>query len=924
MVQDEQAVTSGSRVEVVGREPEFAALRRFLEAAPPVRSLVLTGGPGIGKTTLWEAGIDAARRRGLDVLSARPSGAEARHSFAALIDLFDGIDTGALAGLPAPQRSALEVALLRAEPTGVPPEPHAIALSVLNALRALASRRPVLVAIDDAQWLDTPSADALAFAALRLEREPVGFLLAKRPGRRSALERTLERGAFTRLEVGPLSLGATRRLLSERLGLSLSRQLLRGVVEATLGNPLFALEVGRALVERGLPEIGEDIPVPGAVEEMLGTRVASLPAPLRTLLLAVALSDDLRIGELTTVAGETAVDDGLDAGLLLVEATRVRASHALLASAAKKRSRRRERRELHLALAGAVADEELRARHLALATEHPDAVLAATVAAAAAGASARGAAPEAVQLAEQALRLTPPEREERSERLLTLARYLETAGERQRVTDLLEPELESLPHGSARGRAWLLLADGGAVKTYDDRRAHVERALGESGEDPELRAYALARTALCTAAEGVERIHEAEAWALEALPDAARAGPEVERLALSGLGWASSLRGRSIDDVCERFRATSQGAIHIMDSPEPVAGLRLSWRGNVEGARETATRFLSLADERGEAMSYAWLRLNLCELELRAGEWDAASRLLDEWAESADRRLLTTPTYQRCRALLAAGRGLADEAERWATPALAEAEALGFRWQVLESLRALGIAALLAHQPARAAERLRAVWDHTLREGVDEPGAFPVAPELVEALAELGELDEARAVSDRLRELAEQQQHPWGLVTAKRCGATIQLESGAYDEEAAAALSEAAADYDRLGLRFDAARSLLSLGRAQRRVRKWGVARDSLERAVAAFDALGSTGWAEHARSELARVGARRPSPSGELTPTEQRVVELAADGSSNKEIAAALFISVRTVEAHLTHAYAKLGVRSRNQLAGLVSGATK
>ena len=240
---------------------------------------------------------------------------------------------------------------------------------------------------------------------------------------------------------------------------------------------------------------------------------------------------------------------------------------------------------------------------------------------------------------------------------------------------------------------------------------------------------------------------------------------------------------------------------------------------------------------------------------------------------------------------------------------------------MLESLRALGIAALLAHEPAKAAERLRAVWDHTLREGVDEPGAFPVAPELVEALAELGELDEAQAVTDRLRELAEQQEHPWGLVTAKRCSAVIQLESATYDEDAAAALAEAAADYDALGLRFDAPRCLLSLGRAQRRLRKWGAARASLEGAVAAFEALGSPGWAERARSELARVGARRPSASGELTATEQRVVELAAAGSSNKEIARTLFITVRTVEAHLTHAYAKLGIRSRTQLAGRLVG---
>ena len=129
-------------------------------------------------------------------------------------------------------------------------------------------------------------------------------------------------------------------------------------------------------------------------------------------------------------------------------------------------------------------------------------------------------------------------------------------------------------------------------------------------------------------------------------------------------------------------------------------------------------------------------------------------------------------------------------------------------------------------------------------------------------------------------------------------------------------MEEAAAEYASLGLRFDHARALLSLGRAQRRLRKWGAARDTLQRAAASFDEIGSPGWADEARSELSRVGARRPPPAGELTPAERRVAELAAAGLANKEIARDLFVSVKTVEAHLSHVYAKLGIRSRAQLA--------
>jgi DNA-binding NarL/FixJ family response regulator len=458
----------------------------------------------------------------------------------------------------------------------------------------------------------------------------------------------------------------------------------------------------------------------------------------------------------------------------------------------------------------------------------------------------------------------------------------------------------------------MLLAEGAHIETIDDYRRHLERALAESDSDPVLHAYVVANTS--SAVIGVERIAEAEAQALEVLP-AARADPNVERVVLYALAWARSLRGLPIDDLCERFDAILGIPAH-MASPDRVAGQRLVWRGELDEARATFTRLLAIADERGEARSYAFQRLHLCELTLRAGAWEQASHLLDEWEQSSEAELLLQPMYERCRALLAAGRGLPGEAERWAARALARAEATGSQWERLEGLRASGIAALLAHDPARAAASLGAVWDDTLREGVDEPGVFPVAPDLVEALVELGERERALTVTDRLRELAERQDHPWALASATRCDAVVRL-ADAYDDEAAALLADAAAGYQRLGLAFDHARSLLSLGRAQRRFRKWGAARDSLEGSAAAFDALASPGWAGESRSELARVGARRPAPSGKLTQAEQRTAEMAATGLSNKEIAQALYVTVHTVEVHLSRAYAKLGVRSRTQLAG-------
>ena len=259
------------------------------------------------------------------------------------------------------------------------------------------------------------------------------------------------------------------------------------------------------------------------------------------------------------------------------------------------------------------------------------------------------------------------------------------------------------------------------------------------------------------------------------------------------------------------------------------------------------------------------------------------------------------------------------DAEQWAASFAAIAAASpddpGPQWDELEVGRALGVAALLVGRPERAAAALGSVWEHARREGINDPGAFPVAPDLVEALIALGRLTEAAAVTSLLRDLAGTQDHPWGLATADRCAAAIALASG-YDDDAAAQLTAAASVLGELGLAFDRARSLLWLGRAARRARKRAVARRYLEAAATAFADAGSDGWAEHARTEMARLGQGRTVHAAGLTAAEQRVAALTAQGLSNKQIAARLSIAVHTVEVHLAHVYAKLDVRSRTQLA--------
>ncbi len=832
--------------------------------------------------------------------------------FGGLIDLPDQLQPSELGTLPEVQRRAVEAALLRADQFDRPPPAPVVALGLLALVRALAERDPVVIAIDDLHWLDAASVEALTFVVRRLDGARAAFLLARRPGPVGTLEAVLARGSIERLQVGPLSLGAVRRLLFERLGLTISRQRLRRIVEATEGNPLFALEVGRSLLDdRALP-LDDNVPLPDSLEQTLGDRVAGLPEPVRRVLLAVALSEDPRVDQLLTVIDAAALEDAVDGGAVLLEGARVRASHPLLAAEAEKLAGGRQRRQLHSALAAASVDEPARAMHLALASLGPDAELAQRVAAATGEARSRGARRQAALLAAQALRLTPDGADGRPERVLDLAERLDDAGELRRMTALLQEELGSLPVGPVRGRAWLLLSESDAVKSRQDQDRYLEQALNESGEDPDLRALVLAKQAGQAAAAAVSRLSQAEAWSREAVETAGDA--MVRRYSLWSLAWPLVLSGRSADELCSMSSVAEDPTAYISASPERVAAMRLFWRGEVSRARATLDSLSALADERGDLTSYAMIRMHRVELELRSGGFHEAERLLDEWSESSDFETQFRPQYPRCRALLDAGRGAAQEAEHWGAETIRLAQAAGSMWDELEGRRALGIAALVEPAPDRALAEMWPAWEHCEAEGVLEPGVFPVAPELVEALIELDRFQDAQGVVDRLRKRAAKQDHPWGRATAKRCQATLALARDGFDETSAALLGEAAEELDRLESRFDGVRCLLALGRAQRRSKQWRGARETLERAAAAFEEIGAEGWARRARAELGRVGGRRRD-DGKLTPSERRVVELAVEGLSNKQIAAKLYVTVNTVEVHLSRAYAKLGVNSRNQL---------
>jgi DNA-binding NarL/FixJ family response regulator len=913
-VEPHAGVGPKQRLALVGRASELGEVERFLASGPAARALVLCGEPGIGKTTVWEAGVELARTHGFAVLCARASEAEARLSFAGLADLLEAIDPGVLTGLPAPQRHALEVAVGRAEPSGPAPEPLAISAGLLATLRVVSGSAPVLVAVDDLPWLDRASAEALVFAARRLAGHDVRYLVSRRDGRASELERVVEPSGVLRLRVGPLSLGAVSGLLADRLGQSLPRRVVRQLFDTSGGNPLFALELGRAVLERGVPEIGAGLSVPAMVGELFAARVEALRPEVRRVLLAVALSAGLSEMELAAVADPLAVEDAEASGVLVADGMRVRAAHPLLAAAASGQSSARERRGLHAALGAAVRDPVLRARHRALAAGARDAGLAGEVSAAAAQAAARGAVHDAAELAGHALRLTAAGDTQHDERRLALARYLIDAGEHPRATELLAGWVDTLPAGATRAAAHLLLGEGADLSAEEE---HLAQAIADSATDPGLRAQALARQAMLLAISKVRRIAEVEQMAGEALATAASAGPDDNRRALVALAWARVMRGHAIEDLLERSRAAAPVSSNLVDGAvERPAGVRLAFRGELDGAREVCRALLASADERGEVRSAAVCIAHLCEVELRAGDAEAAARALEELDQWTALEPDTSWLRARVEALLAALRGDPERATALAETVLQASEPTTHEWDRLEARRAAGLAAMLQHEPERAASSLAAVWEHTLREGVDDPGAFPVAGDLVEALTGAGRVEAAREVIGRLSGLAVAQQHPWGLATVTRSAAVVALAAG-YDDAAAADLARAGADYRALGLDFEAARTRLILGRAQRRAKKRTAARQSLQAARAGFEQLGCQGWARAAAAELDRVSGRRAAPGGGLTPGERRVAELVAAGLSNKQIAAQLYLSVATVDTHLRGVYSKLGIHSRAQLAG-------
>ncbi len=374
-------VSSSGADRVVGRGNELSRLDAFMDdVAHGPAVLLLEGESGIGKTTLWKRGVAAAAERGWRVLSTRPAESEAKLSYAGLADLLEASDD-VIQALPDPQRNALEVALLRAGPEeGSSSDARAVSAAVLTALREAAAAGPVLIALDDVQWLDPSTASALGFAVRRLESEPIGLLLARREAGAAlpfGLSRAFPEDRIARIRLEPLSVDDLGVLLHARLGASLPRPTLKRLHEMSGGNPFFALEIARAELRGELRPTGAALPVPQTLrEDLLRDRLRALPSSNREILLYASACSRPTVELLEAVAGSTDVAGHLtkavDAGIVEIDGDGVSFTHPLYGSAIYAEASREHRHRVHRQLAEVIEDPEERARHLALGTDDPD------------------------------------------------------------------------------------------------------------------------------------------------------------------------------------------------------------------------------------------------------------------------------------------------------------------------------------------------------------------------------------------------------------------------------------------------------------------------------------------------------------------------------------------------------------------------
>ena len=892
--------------------------------------LAITGEAGAGKSTLWRAGVAAAQETGRLVLRTEPSAAETDMSFAGLSDLLATVLPDVAASIPAPQLRALEIALLLRAAGPELPTAHAVGLAALAALRACASAQPVLVAIDDVQWLDDASLETLTYAFRRINDGAVTLLIAARtaasPDPLTAGEPAPPQGwrnllpalSDTQLiELAPLDIWQIQHLLPDRVTVAQARLIAR----ESRGNPFWARSILASL------DSGESTVPP--VARSLPERLSRwLTGSAGEALAVVAAAGRLRFPEALALLSHlddpaAAVDAAVLAGVL-VDGDRLAVSHPLIAAAALDALPPGRRAHLYRRLADAAADAERRAHFAALAAgTGPSAPVADALDAAADAAHARAANAAAAQFAAQAVTYTPE-----SDGTALIRRRIR-AGKLLFLAGEVRPSLTQLEHLDACGlstpdleRALPMLLDmtdlvhGSAAAT-----ATVALALDRTGDEPRRRALVLALASDYT--YGIRGGRQAAA--VEAISCAELAGPDAApalHRALINLAVAKMQAAEGLDVAllqrAERLE-TDLPAVLLHDTADLHRGIWSAYVEDLGTARAALGRCADKAKVSGDEYPLSIFLSYLATVEELAGDFSAAAARLEaeravaqwhDWPQSA------WHVKPRCDLLVAAGS--LDEAVQIADTHLPDDESVpttarfagaavrgktyAWRGDLHNAVRHLERAAMYAGEME---------WrDPGLRDRVDV--------ELAEAYVGLGRPDDARLVASWLRDLGGRLSRPALLGDADRIDALVQARRG--DLEAAEASARAAvSNHGASPLRVELGRSLLVLGRIERRRKARREARGALQKALRLAADCSHQPLTAQIQHELARVAATRSGT--ELTATEQRVADLISEGATNRDVAAALFVSVRTVETHVASIYRKLGVRTRAELTRRLTG---
>jgi DNA-binding CsgD family transcriptional regulator len=908
---------------MISRSAEFRAVADFLLSAErQPTGLVIEGEAGIGKTTLWLAAVDQARERGFRVFSARGGQAESVLAYAAVADLIGDVDLAVLAELPDMQRIAVDRMLLRAGGEGPATDQHVVAAAFATVVDRLSVDAPVLVAIDDVQWLDPSSQAVVEYAARRL-RGRAGVLLTERcdpnHGRAVTWLRLDRPEGIERIRVGPFSLGGLHTLISTRLGRSFSRPTMVRIAEISGGNPFYALELARAIhvgSTRAQPSL------PATLAELMRLRIGSLVGQAGDVLLAAAAMANPKVEVLAQVVGTTVdhavelLDEAESKGIIAIDGDRVQFSHPLLAQSVYTDASPARRRATHRALSEFVVLPELKARHMALAAARADPETLKALDTAADAARARGAPAAAAELLELAIGLggNSPSRRIRA------AEHHFKAGDADRARTLLEPTIDELRPGLLRGVALNLMA---GICMYNDTFVEAAALLERALDDVETNPAMLVQTLLSlTFAQGVSgKFEESLQSARQAVSHAEEIGyPPLIGRALAMLVNVSFLYGHGVDEDSLRraveLEKPDDGS-PIPFCPSAVNALICAWTGQLNIARRQMAAVRDRCVERGAENDLMAVAGYSTLIEIWRGNFAEAALLAQDTMERAEQVGGSRTIALTVRAAVAAYTGREQDARADAAAALAIAHECGVPRLAEWPTMSLGFLDVSLGRYADALTTLQPMLD--IFDGL--PGSEIMTatfiPDAVEAMVSVGRHADALPLIEELEQNGARLDRPWMLSVGARCRSMWLAATG--DIAAAADMAEQAmAEHTRLPMPFERARTQLLLGQLQRRQRQKEAATNTFREALQAFDAMGTPLWADRVRAELARTKVA-PTYDLALTPSERRVAELAASGMTNRDVAAALFISPKTVEANLARIYRKLGIKTRAELGRLI-----